>query len=158
MDELLHRGRNRKTASQIIAEAKASINQNKSSPSSASGAGQQKLLSTKRPFTPRCATERSGRPLSTGLSLQHRQSPLVILEEADNDSEPVKLAMKLAPLTPTDSNSRRADLLQRSQSAGSRLPALVSPVPVASNPPRQQFRPAAAASTTASTTSAPATT
>lgn len=55
----------------------------------------------------------------------------MIVEESSDDD------VKLAPLNQNDSNSRKADLLQRSQSA--RLPAIVPPVGS-----RQQFRPSSA--------------
>ena len=147
MDDFL-RGRNRKTASQIIAEAKASISpeggggggggKKKSGGGGGGGGGggpfQQRMLSTKRPFTPRCAERSAGsRPLSTGLSVHRGHGALMIVEESDDD---IAATLKLAPLNQADSNSRKADLLQRSQSA--RLPALVPPA--ASTGSRQQFR------------------
>ena len=61
------------------------------------------MLSTKRPFTPRCAERSVGsRPLSSGLS-GHRQSALMIVEESDDD---FAASLKLAPLHQTDSNSK----------------------------------------------------
>ena len=141
MDDFL-RGRNRKTASQIIAEAKASISpeggggggKKKSGGGGGGGPFQQRMLSTKRPFTPRCAERSAGsRPLSTGLSVHRGHGALMIVEESDDD---IAATLKLAPLNQADSNSRKADLLQRSQSA--RLPALVPPA--ASTGSRQQFR------------------
>ena len=116
--------KNGKTASQIIAEAKASIKSNEDSCIRPTSNGRT-VLSTKRPFTPR-TTERS-RPLSTSLSFRN---PLVILEESDDES-----AMKLTASNGSGSNSKRS-LLQRSNSAHSKLPMLVP----ASE--RQQFRPA----------------
>ena len=119
--------KNGKTASQIIAEAKASIKSNEETCIRPTSNGRT-VLSTKRPFTPR-NTERS-RPLSTSLSFRN---PLVILEESDDDSS----AMKLTAMNGSESNSkRRSTLLQRSNSAHSKLPMLVP----ASE--RQQFRPA----------------
>ena len=118
--------KNGKTASQIIAEAKASIKSNESESCIRPTSNGRTVLSTKRPFTPR-STERS-RPLSTSLSFRN---PLVIHEESDDESS----AMKLTSLNGSESNSkRRSTLLQRSNSAHSKLPMLVP----ASE--RQQFR------------------
>ena len=59
------------------------------------GPFQQRMLSTKRPFTPRCAERSVGsRPLSSGLS-GHRHSALMIVEESDDD---LAASLKLAPL------------------------------------------------------------
>ena len=138
MEDFFPIKKNGKTASQIIAEAKASIKSSDSncqaSPSdNASTNGKLnggRLLSTKRPFTPR-NSERS-RPLSTSLSFG--MHPLVILEESDDDQR-----INGGSSGSTESNSkRRSTLLQRSNSAHSKLPMLV---PAASERPRQQFRP-----------------
>ena len=127
MEDFFHK-KNGKTASQIIAEAKASIKSNEETCIRNPSSNGRTVLSTKRPFTPR-NTERS-RPLSTSLSFRN---PLVILEESDDDAS----AMKLTALNGSESNSkRRSTLLQRSNSAHSKLPMLVP----ASE--RQQFRPA----------------
>jgi hypothetical protein len=135
MDDFLNRGKGpRKTASQIIAEAKASIGPQESKkgpPSTGSGGGpfQRRVLSTKRPFTPRCA-ERT-RPLSA-----HRHGALMVVEESDDDA--CITNVKLTSIAQDSSNSKKADLLQRSSSACSaRLPALVPPI----GSQRQQFRP-----------------
>lgn len=138
MDDFFKEGRNRKTASQIIAEAKASIGGNPTASSQSSGnSGQQRVLTTKRPFTPRC-TERSARPISAA---SHRH--LIIVEEPDDIAAAAASTgnFKLSPLL--DSNSKKADLLQRYQHSDSRLPALVPPIGSAGNS-RQQFRPSTA--------------
>lgn len=146
--------RHRKTASQIIAEAKASVCSEGERASGGSKVSQppprgdvglfsQKVLTTKRPFTPRCS-ERSGwpgsHPLSTGLSL-HRHGGLVIVEEGVRGEEELGVSpgVKLTPLLSGDSDGRSNDLLQRSLSAGSTLPAIVPSG-------RQQFRPSTAMS------------
>lgn len=134
MEDFLNPKKNGKTASQIIAEAKASIKSSDNScirPPQSSVNHNGRLLSTKRPFTPR-STDRSSRPLSTSLSFRN-QHPLAILEESDDDSNAVKLMSGSM-----ESNSkRRSTLLRRSNSAisnPSKLPLLVPSE-------RQQFRP-----------------
>ena len=137
--------KNGKTASQIIAEAKASIKSDSgncigASPSpgtnarsTTNGLSGGRLLSTKRPFTPR-STERS-RPLSTSLSFRNRDQALVILEESDDDSSAFMKLTSHASGSSESNSKRRSTLLQRSNSAHSKLPMLVQ----ASE--RQQFRP-----------------
>jgi hypothetical protein len=130
-----------KTASQIIAEAKASVYQDqgavtcrKVEPSS-----QQRLVSTERPFTPR-SSDRNLNPIGHGGRSQRPSSSIslhfgAIKEESEDEEAGRKSSLKLAPLKHTKSNNKRESLLTRSLSAGSKLPSIVT-----LNGPRQQFR------------------
>lgn len=145
MDEFFPRKNSTKTASQIIAEAKAAIYPDsiKQPPPCNSELG-QRVLSTKRPFTPK-QTDRS-QLLNGGKSAaacRPFSKALMILEESEvEEDEANSSILKLAPpLKHSKSNNKRESLMKRSLSAGAKLPMLVSPGEImTSSQQRQQFR------------------
>ena len=158
MENSFFNTRRGKTASQIIAEAKASISQDTNGTLSKKASGsepqiRQRLLSTDRPFTPRVTDrnliDRNSRTIINNAILQRKNG--IIDEEELEDGLAVQSSKVLSLNQYSTTNFKRHEtLLKRSNSAGAKLPMIIngpsngictSRIGSCSSGSRNQFRP-----------------
>ena len=158
MENSFFNTRRGKTASQIIAEAKASISQDTNGTLSKKVSGsepqiRQRLLSTDRPFTPRVTDrnliDRNSRTIINNAILQRNGTNTI--EEELEDGLAVQSSKVISLNQYSTTNFKRHEtLLKRSNSAGAKLPMIVngpsngictSRIGSCSSAGRNQFRP-----------------